>query len=104
MGTRDLVENPQEWVIDENGQEIDEAKAAEEQAKVIRQQAEDRVRNALCLPKGTELSEAHAQLASQYEKVIRGESLTPTTRVPEGVMTNGRFSIDTSGRKPSFKE
>jgi hypothetical protein len=104
MGTRDLVDSPQEWVFDENGNELTPEQTQEEKSKQVREQAETRVRNALCLPEGEELSESQKALATQYERVIRNESLTPKTRVPEGVMTNGRFSIDARGRKPYFKE
>lgn len=104
MGTRDLVDSPLEWVLDENGDQIDLQKEQEDKESRIAQLAEDRVRNALCLRKDQELSEAHKALAKQYERIIRSESLTPKSRVPEEVMTNGRFSIDTTGRVPRFRE
>jgi hypothetical protein len=103
MGTRDLVEHEGEFQVLSN-ESIEKVKeeSAEDQAKAIRAKAEDRVRNVLNLSQGEPLSEAQSALASQYEKVIRGESLTPQMKSPQA--TNGRFQIDTTGRRPHVKE
>jgi hypothetical protein len=98
MGTRDLVENPN-FTVEVKDVTVE---TEEERAKAIREKAEARVRNALTMPEGEELSPSQKDLALQYEKVIRNEPLTPLSRSPGP--TNGRFQIDTAGRVPIVRE